>query len=281
MKNGKVYSSYSVHTIRAYKKDIGSFLEFLKKSSFAWEALTRKEIRIFLSSLMDRNDSKESILRLLSALRHFGKFLVENASVPNNPFLGISGPRRDRKIPGYLEEDEIAVLLNAPDDSGLRGKRDRAIIELFYSTGIRIGELVNIMEKNLDFWSRMVKVLGKGNKERFIPVGEAAVKAVEAYLEARPPSRGPYLFLNYRGEKLTERGVRKIFNGYIRKLAFKKKISPHTLRHTFATHLLNRGCDLRAVQEMLGHKSLVTTQIYTQVSQSHLRDVYKKFHPRS
>jgi len=276
----KLERNYSNETIRAYNRDIEDFIGFIEKEDLKVKNISKKDIRMFLSLLMEKKYSKSKILRVISSLRSFWKFLNENEFLSGNPFLGISGPKKERKIPDYIDYREIEVIFSKPDLKNWRGVRDRALLEILYSAGIRVSELVGLKQEDVDWWGGMLKVYGKGKKERFVPIGNVALEILEDYLKMRP-FKNVYVFLNSRGGVLTQRSVRRIIDKYIKLAAIDKKISPHTFRHTFATHLLDKGCDLRAVQEMLGHSSLNTTQIYTHVSQTKLREVYKKFHPRA
>lgn len=269
----------SPHTIRAYRKDIRTFSMYAGRKKIKIGNITRQQVRSFITYLRE-SLSPVSIGRVLSSLRSFYRFLMREEVVLENPFNGISVPSRIKKIPDVLEESEMNALLAQPDVSKLPGLRDRAILELLYATGMRVGEMTGLKVDDIDFWSGSAKVTGKGSKQRFCYLTDKSVDFIEKYLEKRPKKpRG--LFLNRNGTVLTSRGVRIILNKYIKKTAITKHVSPHTIRHSFATILLARGCGLRSVQELLGHKDISSTQIYTHISPKRLKEVYDKTHPRA
>ncbi|MFH1867453.1 MAG: tyrosine recombinase XerC [Candidatus Omnitrophota bacterium] len=271
----------SKHTILNYKVDLKTFSSFLGNKEL--EMVDYLTIRQFLAYLKQKKLARASIARSLSVLRSFFKFLVREGLFKNNPLSGITTPKREKRLPVFLQENEVAKLLEAPPDN-LMGQRDRAILETLYSTGMRVSELVNMDVDNCDFIGGVVKVYGKGKKERFTPIGNVAIKAIRRYLKASGHLRlqgAGAIFLNKSGKRITERSIRRILDRYIRDVSLNENISPHSLRHSFATHLLNRGADLRVVQELLGHASLSTTQIYTHVSTEKLKDTYQKAHPRA
>lgn len=251
-------------------------------------------IREYLAFLQRQEFSRRSIARKLSCLRSFFKYLEKVGLIAANPVLGVHTPKVEKKLPVFLDEPEVGLLLSQPDLTTPIGLRDRALLELLYGTGLRVSELVALNRSDIDWTDGWVIVLGKGKKERAVPVGSEALQALGAYLErgwpalrARAPGPaepGPAgqepLFLNRFGGRLSDRSVRRILDGYVAKMALSQHISPHALRHTFATHLLNHGADLRSVQEMLGHSSLSTTQIYTHVTTGRLREEYLRAHPR-
>lgn len=276
----KIEKEYSQHTLLNYTIDLRYFSSFLRGKSI--EEVDSFDIRKFLAELKAKDFSKKTIARRISCLRSFFRFLVREGYIRNNPFLAIRTPKLDRKLPLFLTVDEVTKLIESPEED-LPGLRDRAILETIYSTGIRISELVGLNIEDIDFIGGAVKVRGKGKKERLVPIGDKALKAIKNYLEKRSPlfKENKAIFLNNRGRRITVRGVRLIVDKYVAKTALREKVSPHTLRHSFATHLLERGADLRAVQELLGHASLSTTQIYTHVTAEHLRSVYEKAHPRA
>jgi site-specific recombinase XerD len=213
-------------------------------------------------------------------LRTFFKFLSREGYIKTNPATLLLTPKLDKRLPQFLTEDEINKLLDSPSKDDISGLRDRAIMETFYSTGMRISELVGLNLEDVDFISGVVKVRGKGKKERLLPIGEKALTALRHYLDKRK-EKTKEIFLNKSGTRITDRGVRDILEKYIKLTSLKENISPHTLRHTFATHLLNHGADLRSVQELLGHVNLSTTQIYTHLSTERLKNIYDKTHPRA
>ncbi|HVR70795.1 MAG TPA: tyrosine recombinase XerC [Vicinamibacteria bacterium] len=275
----------SAHTRRAYRKDLEQFLaharEQLGREPTAAE-IDHLLIRSFLARLHERGLKKASAARKLAALRTFFRYLCREGALEKNPARALLSPRTERRIPAHLEEHEIASLLDVPGE-GLGPARARAILELFYATGIRCGELVGLDVDDVDMDARMVRVLGKGRKERVVPFGHPAGEALRRYavhrLATMPPSGA--MFVNRRGARLTDRYVRLIVAARVLQMASARRVSPHALRHSFATHLLERGADLRAIQELLGHASLSTTQRYTHVKTRHILDVYQKTHPRA
>ena len=272
----------SPHTIKNYRSDLKEFFQFLGNSCSLSE-INYLSIRRFLAFLKDKEDLKSTVSRKLACLKSFFKYLTREQLVPVNPASAISSPKRDRKLPAFLELSEVESLIGASNGNTWEMKRDKSILEMLYSSGIRVGELVGLNAPDVDLLSSLVKVRGKGKKERIVPIGSCAAKAIREYQDAVPgkdPTEGP-LFLNRQKTRLTDRSVRRIILKYARKAAIGKGISPHTLRHTFATHLLDRGADLRSVQELLGHAHLSTTQIYTHVTAKRLREVYDQAHPRA
>ena len=282
----------SPHTCRNYLRDLEQFEGFLKGSGTALspegevaiEGVNRLAIRKYLSFLHRRN-KKSSIARKLSTLRSFFKFLVREQILSTNPAKPVSTPKVEKLLPTVLTVDEAFRLVESPsrEDQSIEAElRDRAILELLYSSGIRVSELVGLNLNRVDLDLGIVKVLGKGRKERIVPVGAKAIEALKAYLEVRGgvEEEAP-LFVNLRGGRLTDRSVGRSVKKYARNSGIFRKISPHSLRHTFATHLLDAGADLREIQEMLGHVSLSTTQRYTHLSLGKLMEVYDKAHPRS
>ena len=276
----------SPHTLRAYSEDIVSFFDFLHKFSPDYELkyVDKFMIRSFLSQLHIQKRSKQTIARKLSSLKSFFRYLVKRKVVPNNPVADIKAPT-ERKLPVFLTRDEVSALVEAPQGRSVIELRDRAIFETLYSTGIRISELLGMNEHDVDLIGEVAKVRGKGGKERIVPLGSYAVEALMKYI--RSPDRllkrkdREAVFLNRFGNRITSRSVLRVFAKYLSRLALKTKATPHTLRHTFATHLLDAGADLRDIQELLGHKQLATTTIYTHVSTAKMKEVYKKAHPRS
>ncbi|HWI40995.1 MAG TPA: tyrosine recombinase XerC [Verrucomicrobiae bacterium] len=272
----------SPHTLRAYGSDLQQFGAFLKKEgTTAPSAVDRLAVRRYLA-LLHRQNAKSSIGRKLAALRTFFTWLVRIGACPANPAKLVSSPKREKKLPFHLNVDEATALVEGPQEESLLSMRDRAVLETLYSCGIRVSELTGMQVGDVDLSQMTVRVMGKGGKERVVPIGRHAASAVEAYLRERgePPPDTP-LILNARGGRLTPRSVARIVDRYILRLAAMKKVSPHTLRHSFATHLLEAGADLRAIQELLGHASLSTTQKYTHLTIDRLMEVYDKAHPRA
>ena len=274
----------SPHTLDAYASDLGQFLGFLRQErggDAAADAVDHLLIRRWMA-LLHKEHKKSSIGRKLAALRAFFKYLVRESLITKNPAELVSTPKKEKRIPFHLNIDEVTALVESPRENDILSLRDRAILETLYSCGIRVSELTGLDVGGVDLEEGLVRVMGKGGKERVVPVGRHARQAIIAYLLARsePSARDPFL-LNARGGRLTSRSVARIVDKYILKLATVKKISPHTLRHTFATHMLEAGADLRAIQELLGHASLSTTQKYTHVSIDRLMEVYDKAHPKA
>jgi integrase/recombinase XerC len=268
----------SIHTILNYQHDLKELSEFLKDIPI--EKVDYISLRKFLAFLKSRNLKPRTLARKISCLRTFFRFLSREGYLKSNPAALLLTPKLDRHLPKFLTEEEMIKLLEAPSKDDLFGLRDRAILESLYSTGMRIAELVGLNIEDIDFISGVVRVRGKGKKERLLPIGEKALSILREYLDKRKEQKTE-LFLNRNGRRLTDRGIRDILEKYIRLTSLKENISPHTLRHSFATHLLNRGADLRSVQELLGHVNLSTTQIYTHLSTERLKSVYDKSHPRA
>lgn len=280
----------SPHTCRGYQKDLEEFEHFLRNSNIKVnpsgqleiEKVDRFDIRRYLSFLHGKN-KKSSIARKLSTLRSFFRYLIREKVITNNPAKAVSTPKVEKSLPSSLTVDEAFRLMDSPKgETGGKALRDRAILELLYSSGLRVGELVNLNLNHLDFTLGIVKVLGKGRKERIVPVGLKALEALRLYLEKRM-DKGPDspLFINPRGGRLTARSVGRLIKKYTESSGIVRKVSPHTLRHTFATHLLDSGAEIREIQEMLGHSSLSTTQRYIHLTPGKLMEVYDRAHPRS
>ena len=281
---------FSEHTLRAYHKDLLQFDIFLKaEKRSSLESVNHLLLRRFLAVLRSKNYSKTTIARKLASIRSFFKFLIREGELVANPFEMLRTPKQDKKLPHFLSITEVDVLLKTPDSSTLMGLRDMAIMETLYSTGIRVSELVGLDEGSIDFLAGMIKVQGKGKKERLVPIGSPAIKAINEYIdsksmskkkEEKSVSRSEPLFLNKYGGRLTARSVARSLDKYLKVSGINLLTSPHTFRHSFATHLLDKGADLRSVQEMLGHSSLSTTQVYTHITTERLKNVYDKAHPR-
>lgn len=274
----------SPHTLAAYGTDLAQFLEFLVRETGGEPSpaqISHLVIRRYLADLL-RHHAKSSSGRKLAAIRALYRYLLREGVVDKNPAELVGTPKRGKKLPYHLTIDEVTALVEAPSGAETLSLRDRAILELLYSSGMRVSELTGLNISALDLDNGQARVLGKGGKERIVPLGSYAATALDAYLKALPPGSGDRaLFLNARGGRLTRRSVARIVDRYIRHVATMKKVSPHTLRHTFATHLLEGGVDLRAIQEMLGHSSLSTTQKYTHVDIDRLMEVYDKAHPKA
>ena len=274
---------YSSNTLKAYETDILQFLNFLKKGKI--RSFKEVEYRVFLdfiSSLKsDERYTEKSIARKVASIKAFFKFLHSRRLIKNNPALLLYTPKVPEKLPDFLSEEEVVKIIESPKGSSWQTLRDRAILELLYSTGIRVGELVSLTLKDINFVDETIKVKGKGKKERIVPVGTPAMKALIEYIEQKPYSKVDAVFLNKYGKTLTERSVERLVDKYSKKAGIGKKVTPHTFRHSFATHMLNRGADLRTVQELLGHERITTTQIYTHLTLEKLREFYNKAHPRA
>ncbi len=278
----KVEKNSSPNTIINYRIDLESFAAFL--GDIEIEKIDHLVLRRFLAEMRSKNYSKRTIARKLAALRTFFKFLYRENHIKSNPISAIATPKLEKKLPKFLDVEKAARLVESPSDKTVSGLRDRAILETLYSTGIRVSELVGLDANDVDFISGVAKVLGKGRKERMVPIGETAIAAIRRYLERRQERKvkdADAVFLNKSGRRLKDRSVRRIVDKYIHACSIEEKISPHSLRHSFATHLLDRGADLRSVQELLGHMNLSTTQIYTHVTTERLKSVYDKAHPRA
>lgn len=281
----KVEKNYSPHTLTGYSHDLLEFYKFLNQTDLA--AVDKDFLRRFLAQLNSEGLTKRTITRRMAALRTYFRFLTREGYLKKSPMGALKNPKLEKRLPMVLEESELNQLLESPEDD-LVGRRDKAILETLYSTGMRVSELVRLDLDRVDFIGGVCRVLGKGQKERLCPIGDKALRSIRAYLELRAKTKSHdarALFLNFspnqKGSRITDRSVRRILNKYIERTCRRENISPHTLRHSFATHLLNRGADLRSVQELLGHENLSTTQIYTHVSTQRLKEAYDKAHPRA
>lgn len=274
--------NYSIETVKGYNDDLDKFYMYLTERNI--KEVNYSEIKDYLFHMRSIKFSNKTICRKISSLRSYFKYLMKNNYIKTNPMLLVSSPKVDYRLPNYLNYNELNSLLELPDKSNSLGLRDLLIIELFYSTGIRLSELTNIKISDIDFYENRIKILGKGNKERYVYFGDICKNLLKEYIDYSRyklnKKNNEYLILNKDGDTLTGRGVEYILKKYIKKTDIKGKITPHTLRHTFATHLLNEGADLRSVQELLGHANLKTTSIYTHISNERLREVYLKCHPR-
>jgi integrase/recombinase XerC len=274
--------NYSDHTIRAYMSDLSQFGHFLTERKVDFGNVRDIDIRAYLARLYG-NNSKSSISRKLTTIRTFLDFLIREGKITSNSAKLVPTPKGERRLPTFLTVDETFKLVETPDISSVLGLRDRAILELLYSSGLRVSELVGVCLKDLNLSASFVKVLGKGGVERIIPVGSKAASAIEKYMDKRPElkPKEDSLFLNSVGRRITVRSIARIVKKYTGISGIPKNISPHVLRHTFATHLLGSGADLRAIQEMLGHRNLSTTQRYTHASIEKIMEIYDKTHPRA
>lgn len=285
----KIEKNASEHTIVNYSIDLRDFAAFSggagsSRGETSVESVNYLFLRKYLARMKEKNYSKRTVARKLAVLRSFFKFLYREGYIKTNPSSGIYTPKLDKKLPIFLDTNEVSRLIEAPDEKDLTGLRDRAVMETLYSTGMRVSELTHMSLNDVDFIGGVVKVFGKGKKERLAPIGDKALRSIRAYLGKRGPAGltdKKAVFLNKGGGRLTDRSVRRIIEKYIKRVSTREGVSPHTLRHSFATHLLDRGADLRSVQELLGHMNLSTTQIYTHVTTERLKEVYDKAHPRA
>ena len=279
--------NYSPHTVSAYRRDLARFERFVAEithqDSPGLDSFNPQSIRRYVSWMVASRYARRTVQRGLASLRSFGEHLARRKVIPSNPALGLSAPRPGKKLPSFLTMAEAEKLFAAPEGNELSELRDRAILELFYGTGVRLSELVSMSLSDVDLPAGLMRVTGKGRKSRVVPVGRSAVHALERYLSARGDTndRSAALFKNARGGRLSGRSVQRIVSRRLAQVSEARQLSPHVLRHPFATHMLNAGADLRAVQELLGHASLSSTQIYTHVTTERLKNVYKKAHPRA
>lgn len=281
--------NYSMYTIANYKRDLANFNLFLKKEGIEdFSSVNYADVRLFLTELHDRGLARNTVARMISSLRSFYRFLLREEIVNYNPFQAASLPKKEHRLPNFLYEEEVAALFGVLDVATPLGQRNQAILELLYATGIRVSECCSLNQTDIDFSLGMLLVYGKGRKERYVPIGSYAIDALERYIQdgrkklaGKNSEETDALFLNYKGTRLSDRSVRTILNKIVEQASLHKNISPHAIRHTFATHLLNQGADLRSVQELLGHAQLSTTQIYTHVTKESLRNTYLNHHPRA
>ena len=287
----QIEKNYSQYTIVNYTSDIEDFFSFMKEQSVSHlEEVTYNDTRLYLTQLHKRNYSRRTISRKVSSLRSFYKFLVREEKLSENPFSLVSLPKKEQKIPTFFYEQEIEELFSISDCTTSIGQRNQALLEVLYGTGIRVSECCKIRLTDIDFYIGTVLVHGKGGKQRYVPFGSYAQDAIEQYVnqgrktlinKLKTVDEHSYLFVNHRGSLLTDRGVRHVLNELIKKASLTLHIHPHLFRHTFATHMLNEGADMRSVQELLGHSHLSSTQVYTHVTKDHLKKIYMTHHPRA
>jgi len=285
----RVEKGLSPNTVSAYGRDMLKFDVYAKKNKLVLKSVTRDDLVDFLSSLYRQNLESRTVARHLVTLRNFFRFAQITELIPEDPSIHLESPKIRRSLPGYLRLEEVEKLLAQPDEKTAIGLRDRTMLEVLYSSGLRVSELTNLRVLDLDRAAGCVRCIGKGDKERIVPIGKKAISLVDRYLrDARPQllaksqqSNSPVLFLNRRGSRLSRVGVWKILSAYGRRAGLRVALTPHMLRHSFATHLLERGADLRSVQLMLGHSDISTTQIYTHVVEERLKQIYKAHHPRA
>lgn len=283
----KLEKNLSDNTINSYKNDLAAFKDFLNDQGIDDPAdITSEHLNNFFKLLKELGLVGSSAARYFSSLKGFFLYLIQNKYIIKNPVDKISAPKISKKLPGVLDVSEVEKILSLPDVDNKFGLRDKAILELFYACGTRVSELINLKVNDLFLNDEVIRVLGKGSKERLIPIGSSAIKWVKEYLSKSRPllmkkmKSENYLFLNSRNTKLSRMGVWKIIDRYVKEADIKKDVHPHTFRHSFATHLLEGGADLRAVQEMLGHADISTTQIYTHIDRDYIKQIHKQYHPR-
>jgi tyrosine recombinase XerC len=287
----KISRRASPHTVKSYSSDLVQFAAFVHEAEPDMHDVAHLDyllIRRYLAHLQRSGCAKSSASRKLAALRGFFRFLSKKKLITVDPTVGVSSPRKEKRLPVFLREEQIDLLMQVPDRSTPAGLRDRAALEMLYATGMRVSEIVSVNVRDIHGGAEEIRVMGKGSKQRIVLMGSAAREALADYLSAGRPVlaaksdvKCDALFLNQQGTRLTDRSVRRIVNKYIESVSDSLKISPHTMRHTFATHLLAHGADLRSVQELLGHSSVATTQIYTHVTRERMKEVYDKAHPRA
>ncbi len=282
----KYQRNYSDFTCNNYKKDLNEYNSFVLSNKINYKNMDYNDAKEYVIYLNKKNDAKSTISRKLSSLRTFYKYLVLNNKVESNPFLLVSSPKKEKRIPKFINYNNMEEILNVPNIKTKEGQRERVILEVLYASGVRVSELVNIKLKDIDFSNKNILIFGKGSKERLVSFGDYALEYINLYLkEGRnlllDGVKSDYLIVGKKSEKLTTRRVEQIIDDIIKRTSIKLNITPHMFRHTFATHLLDNGCDLLVVQELLGHASLSSTEIYTHVSNEHLREVYLKCHPRN
>ncbi|MFP4082081.1 MAG: tyrosine recombinase XerC [Candidatus Aminicenantes bacterium] len=277
----------SSHTISSYRRDLIQLAEYLEERKARLRDIDNVVLRGFLARLHQRGNKKSTMARKLASIRSFLQFCLRKGWLEDNPARVMSTPKQEKHVPSFLSEEEMSHFLDLPQKpDDVLGMRDRALMELLYATGIRVSELVGMDVDDINILERLIRVKGKGKKERLLPFGRKAEESLRPYIRLRLTiNKGKIeakpLFLNYRGERLTARSVERIVDKYLHRAALKRKISPHSLRHSFASHLLSRGADLRVIQELLGHESLATTQKYTHIDLRELLETYRRSHPRS
>ncbi|SAN10430.1 Site-specific tyrosine recombinase [Staphylococcus aureus] len=280
----KVERNFSEHTLKSYQDDLIQFNQFLEQEHLELNTFEYRDARNYLSYLYSNHLKRTSVSRKISTLRTFYEYWMTLDENIINPFVQLVHPKKEKYLPQFFYEEEMEALFKTVEEDTSKNLRDRVILELLYATGIRVSELVNIKKQDIDFYANGVSVLGKGSKERFVPFGAYCRQSIENYLEHFKPIQScnhDFLIVNMKGEAITERGVRYVLNDIVKRTAGVSEIHPHKLRHTFATHLLNQGADLRTVQSLLGHVNLSTTGKYTHVSNQQLRKVYLNAHPRA
>ncbi len=285
--------SVSDHTVRAYKNDIDQFLDYLRRAKFQFELVDHTFLRRYLSWLKTRGYASKSIARKIATLRTFYRFLEREGHLQSNPAILLSTPKLEKKLPRFLKVTVMEELLRSPSRKTALGKRDRAILEVLYGSGVRVSEVTGLNLDDVDFFRKEIKVMGKGSKQRIVPLNQNAVAALRLYviegrkellskcMKTKIKDAREALYLNKNGYRLSAMGIRRMLSKYVKKVGLRQGVTPHMIRHTFATHLLEGGADLRTVQELLGHVDLSSTQVYTHLSEARLKEVYLKAHPRA
>jgi integrase/recombinase XerC len=284
----QIEKNYSQYTIEHYQRDIREFFLFMSEQGLtSLDDVEYADTRIYLTKLFDQQLSRKSVARRISCMRSFYKFLLREKLAGDNPFSLVSIPKLEKRLPDFFYEEELSQLFNSCETESAIGKRNKALLELLYATGIRVGECCKITLKDIDFSLSTVLIHGKRKKDRYVPFGSFAQDALDDYIQNGRPDLlknkddHGHLFVNFRGGPLTDRGIREILNKLIEKSALTGKIHPHKLRHSFATHMMSNGADMRTVQELMGHAFLSSTQVYTHVTKEHLRNIYMSHHPRA
>ncbi|WP_027107300.1 site-specific tyrosine recombinase XerD [Ligilactobacillus ceti] len=282
----KVERGLSANTVASYRNDLQTFALYLAEQNLSYQSVTKDDVLAYLQKEMDTGKTNATIIHRITSLRKFYQYLVQDQIVTQNPMLLIDTPKKQQHLPEVLTTKEVETLLNTPNTGQALGMRDRAILEVMYATGLRVSEIVNLKLNDLHLSLGIIQTIGKGQKERIIPIGDVAIHWLEQYLQLSRPKllknkRSPYLFLNFHGNQLTRQGIWKNLKKQVQQAGITKEVSPHTLRHSFATHILENGADLRIVQELLGHADISTTQIYTHLSKRRLAEIYNQAHPRA
>lgn len=281
----KAERGFSKNTIEAYKRDIANYLKFIKSRKLTLKEVEKENLENYIVYLKKKGLEANSIARNISSVKTFYRFLIQEQIIKKDPTTDIESPKLWKRLPDVLTQQEVEKILSLPDIRKQKGARDKAMLELLYASGIRISELTDMKTNDVNLETGYIRCFGKGSKERIVPIGTLAIECIKNYLQniknkITDKTKSPYLFCGRAGKKFSRIGLWKIIHGYILKARLAHKASPHTFRHTFATHLLARGADLRFVQAMLGHTNIATTQIYTHVDREHLKEIHRKYHPR-
>ncbi|MCI1922913.1 MAG: site-specific tyrosine recombinase XerD [Lentilactobacillus buchneri] len=283
----RVERGLSENTIKSYQQDLSEAIHFFQKTTKDISKVDQFLILNYLENLQQEKKSRNTVIRTVSSLRNFFRYLAQFGVVPDDPMLKVDSPKQSKTLPDVLSVSEVNKLLSMPNVSKPLGVRDRAMLETLYATGLRVSELVNLRLVDLHLPMKLIQTVGKGDRERIIPIGDVAIDWITQYLKTtridllRKRTNTDFVFLNAHGRRLTRQAIWQMIKKYVKLAGIKRHVTPHTLRHSFATHLLENGADLRIVQELLGHADISTTQIYTHISHRHLTEVYQKFHPRA